>query len=385
MSAPVFLQDFSIACALGADRDAVARAMFADAPPPLSTPRTLIGGKRTIIGPLGFEPQSPWPARTRSNRLVGHLLAPLRETIETYIARFGADRVAIVVGTSTAGMSEGESALAQRKHSGAWPEGFAFRDQELSDPALYLAETLGVTGPAYVISTACTSGAKAIAAGARLLRAKICDVVICGGVDTLCNLTLNGFAALESLSESVCNPMSVHRRGINIGEGGAFFVMTREAGPFALVGAGESSDAHHISAPEPNGAGAELAILRALDAAQTTADGIDFIHLHGTATRLNDQAESAAIHRIFGDDTPASSTKPMTGHTLGAAGAVQTALCLIAMREGRLPPHLWDGERDPDLADIRLAAPGERAALKRVLSANYAFGGNNIALVLEAA
>ena len=384
MSAPAFIQDFSVACAAGADADALARAMFSTAPPKLHVTAPLVDGRTTTVGPLGFEPASQTSARTRSNRLVGHLLDPLRPAIEQRLATHAADRLAVVIGTSTAGMFEGEAAIAARKRDGAWGDDFSFRDQELSDPANFIAQAIGARGPTYVISTACTSGGKAIAAAKRLLAADLCDTVICGGVDTLCDLTLNGFSALESLSETVCNPFSRNRRGINIGEGGALYVLTHDDGPYAVVSAGESSDAHHISAPEPTGAGAEIAISRALEKAHIAPDAIDFIHLHGTATRLNDQAESAAIHRVFGDDTPASSTKPMTGHTLGAAGAIQTAICLLAMREGFLPPHLWDGERDAELPHIRLAGIAERADVKRVLSANYAFGGNNIALVLAA-
>jgi len=385
VSARAFIQDFSVACAAGVDADALARAMFSTTPPKLHVTAPLVDGRTTTIGPLGFAPVSTAPARTRSNRLVGHLLDPLRPMVEQRLTMHGADRLGVIIGTSTAGMFEGEAAIAARKRDGAWRDDFSFRDQELSDPANFIAAAIGARGPVYVISTACTSGGKAIAAASRLLAADFCDTVICGGVDTLCGLTLNGFSALESLSEAVCNPFSRNRRGINIGEGGALYVLTRDDGPYALLGAGESSDAHHISAPEPTGAGAEVAIRRALEKARVAPDAIDFIHLHGTATRLNDQAESAAIHRVFGDDTPASSTKPMTGHTLGAAGAIQTAICLLAMREGVLPPHLWDGERDPELPHIRLAGVTERVGVKRVLSANYAFGGNNIALVLAAA
>lgn len=385
MSMRAFIQDFSVACAAGENAGALARAMFSTAPPKLHVTAQLVDGRTTTIGPLGFEISARTPARTRSNRLVGHLLDSLRPAIEQRLAAHGAERLGVVIGTSTAGMFEGEAAIAARKRDGAWGSDFSFRDQELSDPANFIAAAIGARGPAYVISTACTSGGKAIAAARRLLAADFCDTVICGGVDTLCDLTLNGFSALESLSETVCNPFSKNRRGINIGEGGALYVLTREDGPYAVLSAGESSDAHHISAPEPTGAGAEIAIRQALDKAGIAPGAIDFIHLHGTATRLNDQAESAAIHRVFGDDTPASSTKPMTGHTLGAAGAIQTAICLLAMREGTLPPHLWDGERDAELPHIRLAGVAEQARVKQVLSANYAFGGNNIALVLAAA
>ncbi len=222
-------------------------------------------------------------------------------------------------------------------------------------------------------------------AGARLLQAGLCDAVLCGGADSLCGLTLNGFAALDALAETPSNPMSVNRKGLNIGEGCALFVLTREPGPHRLAGWGASADGHHMSAPDPTGAGAEKAMRSALAVAQLEAAAIDFVHLHGTATKLNDQMEASVTQCLFGSETACASTKPLTGHTLGAAGAVQAALCLLAMEHGRLPPHLWDGARDPELAALRLPAPGERASVSRIVSASYAFGGNNAALVLAAA
>jgi 3-oxoacyl-[acyl-carrier-protein] synthase-1 len=209
--------------------------------------------------------------------------------------------------------------------------------------------------------------------------------VICGGVDSLCGLTLNGFAALDALSSDICNPMSVNRNGLNIGEGGALFLLTRDEGRFALEGWGESVDGHHMSAPDPAGRGAETAIRKALAAVGTDASGLDFVHMHGTGTKLNDQMESRVVARVFGLDIPCASTKPLTGHTLGAAGAVQAGLCLLAMERGLLPPHVWDGARDPELPAIRLAAVAEAANPRRILSASYAFGGNNVALVLAQA
>jgi 3-oxoacyl-[acyl-carrier-protein] synthase-1 len=224
-----------------------------------------------------------------------------------------------------------------------------------------------------------------MAAAARLIRADLCDAVLCGGADSLCDLTLNGFGALDSLSQRVCNPMSVNRNGLNIGEGAGLFLLTREPAAYRLAGWGESVDGHHMSAPDPEGRGAEAAMREALRKAETSADAVDFVHLHGTATPLNDKMEAGVVARVYGLETPCASTKPLTGHTLGAAGAVQAALCLLAMEQGQLPPHLWDGARDPELPPIRLAAAGERAPLRRVLSASYAFGGNNAALLLASA
>jgi 3-oxoacyl-[acyl-carrier-protein] synthase-1 len=253
-----------------------------------------------------------------------------------------------------------------------------------------LCHVLGVAGPATVISTACSSSAKALASAARLLRAGLADAVITGGADSLCRFTVAGFTALESVSEARCNPMSINRRGINIGEGAALFLMTREPGPVRLSGWGESSDAHHISAPEPEGRGALAAMRAALERASVTPSEIDYVNLHGTATPLNDAMESRAVHALLGGSVPCSSTKPLTGHTLGAAGALEAAFCWLALHDnprGRLPPHWWDGEADPALPALSLVKPGQELGrpLRAVLSNSFAFGGSNAALLLERA
>jgi 3-oxoacyl-[acyl-carrier-protein] synthase-1 len=244
-----------------------------------------------------------------------------------------------------------------------------------------------VSGPAYAISTACSSGAKALAAAARLLKAGIADAVVAGGVDALSGFTIAGFSALESVSAARCNPLSLHRQGINIGEGAGLFLVGRESGPVRLAGWGESSDAHHMSAPEPGGRGALDAMRQALARAQLQPQAIEYVNLHGTATPQNDAMESLAVAQLLGTDVPVSSTKPLTGHTLAAAGAVEAAVCwhtLVDNPGGRLPPHWWDGARDPALAPVRVAAPGETLgrAPRHVLSNSFAFGGSNACLVL---
>ncbi len=217
-----------------------------------------------------------------------------------------------------------------------------------------------------------------------MIEADICDVAIAGGVDAISPLTLNGFAALESLSERVCNPFSVNRRGINLGEGGALFVLSSRPSPIRLAGSGESADAYHISAPDPEGRGAQAAMLQALEQSECRPEDIGYLNLHGTATRLNDLMEAQAVSRVFGADLPCSSTKPMTGHMLGAAGACEAAFTIMALQSGRLPAHVWDGEWDEALAPIRLvAANGENKDIRRAMSCSYAFGGNNVALILE--
>lgn len=382
MSAPIHIQDFSVACALGDDTETVARNLFADAPPLLRDAATLADGRST---PVGRVSALSGPAHeTRTNRIIAHCYAPLAAAVAAARARHGAERVGIVIGTSVSGIGEGGEAVAARLAGKPWPEHFTLERQQLGDSARFLAELAGAQGPAYVVSTACTSGARALVSAARLIQADLCDVVISGGADALCDLTLNGFAALEAISAKQNNPMSANREGLNLGEGAGLFMLSREEGPFRLAGWGESADGHHMSAPDPEGAGAEAAMRAALAKAGVSASDVDFAHLHGTATPLNDAMEAAVVARLLGLDTPCASTKPLTGHTLGAAGAVQAALCLLAMQRGQLPPHLWDGERDPALPHIRLAETGERAPLKHVLSASYAFGGNNAALLLAA-
>ena len=390
----VFLNELGISCALGRDADSVAANLFAaDAPRGVTTTEAVTPGRALALGLVQGElPDLGALAvelRGRNNALAALALAPIRAAAEAAIARHGADRVAIVLGTSTSGVGESERAHRHHIAAGAWPADFHYSQQEMGMPARFLAHLLGARGPVHVISTACSSSAKALASGARLLRAGLADAVIAGGVDSICEFTIAGFSALASVSAVRCNPFSRHRNGINIGEGAALFLMTREPGPVRLAGWGESSDAHHMSAPEPAGLGPERAIREALRRAGLAPSGIGYLNLHGTATPQNDAMESGVVARIFGARTPASSTKPLTGHTLGAAGAIEAALCWLALARNpkqRLPPHWWDGEADPALAPIGLVDPGATAAqpLRYALSQSFAFGGSNAALVLGA-
>ena len=321
---------------------------------------------------------------SRNNRLLQAAVEQIEAEIRAALERFGPRRVGIVLGTSTSGIEEGEAAVRKRLATGSFPAAFSYRQQEISSPSEYLRRALGVRGPAWTVSTACTSSAKAFSSARRLLQRDLCDAVIVGGVDSLCRLTLNGFSALESVSKGLCNPSSKNRDGINIGEAAAVFLMSREPSPVCLMGIGESSDAHHISAPDPEGRGAELALRQALQQAGVTT--VDYLNLHGTATVLNDLMESHAVMRVLGAAVPCSSTKPLVGHTLGAAGATEAAFCWMLLTEPKpapLPPQVWDGVVDPSLAPLRLCAPGDAPALCRTVASNsFAFGGNNACLVL---
>jgi 3-oxoacyl-[acyl-carrier-protein] synthase-1 len=297
--------------------------------------------------------------------------------------------VAVIIGTSTAGLEGGLAAARTVAAGQPWPAGYDYAQQEAASPAAWLAETLGVQGPCFGISTACSSGAKALASAARLLNAGLADAVVAGGTDALSPFTIAGFGALESVSAERCNPMSPARSGINLGEGAALFLMGLSDGPVRLAGWGETSDAHHMSAPDPTGRGAASAMRLALQRAGLPADEVDYLNLHGTATRHNDAMESLAVAEVLGLDVPVSSTKPLTGHALAAAGALEAAIArqVLGGHPGhRQPPHWWDGARDPALPAIRLVAPGERAARppRHVLSNSFAFGGSNVSLLFAA-
>ena len=330
-----------------------------------------------------------WPPAQRSgnNRLALAALAQIRPAVDAVIARVGVDRFGVVIGTSTSGIAETEQALRQHALDGKLPSGFHYGQQEMGSPAEMLATELGVCGPAYAHSSACASSAKAIASAARLINMGLCDAVLTGGVDSLCAFTVAGFSALESVSAVQCNPLGANRNGINIGEGAALFLMTRAPAAVALCGWGESSDGHHMSAPDPAGGGARLCIAQALARAGLDAAQIDYINLHGTATLQNDAMESRVIDALFGSTVAVSSTKPFTGHALGAAAAIEAGLCWLAMQddngEGKLPPHLWDGVADPALPPLNVVTPGGRLGrpLRWALSNSFAFGGSNATLI----
>lgn len=381
-AAPIYFAAFGLACALGSDAASISRNLFADRVPDAPPREELIDGRDVPVGRLPFALQS-LPGETRTNCLLAHCYAQIAPDVAAARARYGTQRLAVVLGACTTGIKEAGAAMAYRHANGDWPAGFRLQAQQLDDGAWFLAKLAGIEGPTYSISTACTSGARALAAGARLLRAGLCDAVLCGAADSLSPLTLNGFAALESLSQAASNPMSANRDGIHIGEAGALFLLTRQPSPYRLSGWGESADCYHISAPDPSGAGAETALRGALAKAGLAPRDIGFVHMHGTATRLNDAMEASVLHRMFGADLPCASTKPLTGHTLGTAGALQAAFCMMALQDGRLPPHHWDGVRDPALPAIRLVGGAESWEGRHALSASYAFGGNNAALVIS--
>ena len=387
-----FLNECGIVCALGDTHHAIKHRLQTDVRSGLALTDVWSAGRPLPLGRVVTHlPEIaglPITMRSRNNQLALAALAQIRPAVDEAIARFGAHRIGIVIGTSTSGIASTESALRDYQHDACLPDSFHYAQQEMGSPALMLAHVLGVTGPAYVHSSACSSSAKAMASAARLIKMGLCDAVLTGGVDSLCAFTVAGFSALESISATQCNPLSANRNGINIGEGAALFLMSQQAASVALCGWGESSDGHHMSAPDPAGGGAQIAINQALAKAGVEAHEIDYINLHGTATVQNDAMESRVISTLFGNEVAVSSTKPFTGHSLGAAAAIEAALCWLSMQddnvEGILPPHLWDGIADPALPVLNVANTGTKLGrhLRWALSNSFAFGGSNASLLL---
>lgn len=384
----VYINNYSIISPLGCGVAETRTNLFAGISPGMVKTEKYSPGRSLYLGlfndVLPDLTSSPLQYRSRNNQL---LLAAFNELEDAfYLLSSGVDknRIAIIIGSSTSGISDEEEAFPYLIANNKFPESFDLAQRLFSSPANFLADRLGVTGVVHGISTACTSSAKAIISGARLLKSGMADLVIAGGVDTLCKFTVAGFTAIESVSQDRCNPLSANRSGINIGEGSALFLMTRQPGNIFLSGWGESSDGYHLSSPDPSGFGASLAVNAALKMSAKAIDDVGYINLHGTATRHNDAMESQLINKL-GFECPVSSTKPLTGHTLGAAGAIEAAIsCLTLTGDGRLPPHIWDEVPDPELPRLNIATR-VNAPPKLVMTNNFAFGGNNTSLILEAA
>lgn len=399
MNNRVAITQIGLCTPLGQTQEQVLARLIAGDTSAMQTNDTLLFGESTLVAPV----TAPLPAipaalaqfDCRNNQLLLAAAQQMTDTVEQAKQTYGANRIGVVLGTSTSGISKGEAALAYRNQHGHFPADYHYFQQELGSTSDFLRQLFALQGPCYTISTACSSSAKVFASAKRLLEAKLCDMVIVGGIDSLCQLTVNGFHALESVSKGHCNPFSANRDGINIGEGAALFTLTLATDNTAneacvlLAGIGESSDAHHMSAPHPEGAGAIAAMQAALDDAQISAQDIDYINLHGTATPKNDAMESRAVLSVFGDTPPpASSTKPLVGHTLGAAGAIEAAFCYLLLSQHNhsfaLPPHRFDGQQDPQDPSIALVAPmqcSDHGKLNYVMSNSFAFGGSNASLI----
>lgn len=348
----------------------------------------------TYPGPIGEFPEElapPPPSLDRfDSRLVRMALTVVEDiapAVNRAVARWGADRVALVLGTSTGGIRESETAYAQWAEDGVLPvPGFDLVNRHSFHGVLEATRLrLGLQGPAWVVSTACSSSAAAIASARRLLRTGRADAVLCGGADTCCLTTLRGFRALEAISPTGCRPFSADRNGLSLGEGAAFLLIEKAGdGAAWLLGAGESSDAHHMSHPHPEGLGARLAMQEAIAQSGLSAGEIEHVNAHGTGTVANDAVEASAILSVLGANVPVASTKGYTGHLLGAAGATEAVFGIASIERGFLPASLGAEPKDPGVR-VRIVVTPARRKVGSVLSNSFAFGGANVSLLFGAA
>lgn len=325
--------------------------------------------------------------KSRNSAVLAFLTDSIKDSINELKQKYSKDRIAIILGTSTSGLDETENELKKFMQTGVPSRDFYYKSQEFGDPSMFLADYLEIDGPAYTISTACSSSARALICGKRMLESGLVDAVIAGGADTLCKVPINGFNSMGVISQERCLPFNKNRAGINIGEGGGLMILSKEKASLELLGVGESSDAYHVSSPDPSGAGAISAMEMALNDASLTTDDIGYVNLHGTATKLNDAMESKAMASLFKGKVPCSSTKYMTGHTLGAAGIVEAAiLCYLLKHDLDLPVQDFShDEIDDTLDECGLIKEKIKAKKKVMMSNSFAFGGNNASIIIAKA
>lgn len=325
--------------------------------------------------------------KSRNSAVLAFLTDSIKDRINELKQKYSKDRIAIILGTSTSGLDETENELKKFMQTGVPSRDFYYKSQEFGDPSMFLADYLEIDGPSYTISTACSSSARALICGKRMLESGLVDAVIAGGADTLCKVPINGFNSMGVLSQERCLPFNKNRSGINIGEGGGLMILSKEKDSLELLGVGESSDAYHVSSPDPSGAGAISAMEMALNDASLTTDDIGYVNLHGTATKLNDAMESKAMASLFKGKVPCSSTKYMTGHTLGAAGIVEAAiLCYLLKHDLDLPVQDFShDEIDDTLDECGLIKEKIKAKKKVMMSNSFAFGGNNASIIIAKA
>lgn len=359
----------------------LARSSTGLGPPPFPLPFETVCG--VVRGELPELPAKFSAYDTHQARIALHTLEEIRAPLAAASHRWGNDRLAIVMGTSTGGIAVSEKAYDTHKKSGRLPQGYDYERQHTFFAFTELLRFVtGARGPAYVVSTACSSSGKVLASARRLIAADLADAVLVGGVDSLSLTTLCGFAGLGVLSSTPCRPFSRDRCGMNIGEGGAMLLIEREGDARAmLIGVGESSDAHHMSSPHPRGLGARMAMEAALAEAGLDVSAVDFINAHGTGTALNDAAEAEAVAALFGNEVPVASTKGFTGHMLGAAGATEAIFAVIAIEEAWIPANLGGESPDPAFS-IRINRRRADHQSRVVLSNSFGFGGSNVAVLL---
>lgn len=385
---PLPISAFTVTSALGAGRTAHWRALRDET----SGLRKLAFDTSTLDCWLGEvaefnvplpEQWSQWECRNNRLAWFGLQQDGFLAAAATLRERYGAARVGVFIGTSTSGVHHTELAYRDLDpQTRRLPDWFQHRyTQNIYSIADFVAQVLQLDGPTHSISTACSSSAKVFASARRAIAAGICDAAIVGGVDSLCLTTLYGFNSLQLVSADICRPADAARGGISIGEAAGFAALDPQAdAPLALLGYGETSDAYHMSTPDPDGLGAVASMRAALTCAGVSAKDVDYLNLHGTGTMTNDASEDRAVCTVFGNELPCSSTKGWTGHTLGAAGIVESAITLLCIEHGFMPRSLNTRTKDPALG-AAILMESRNAPVRHAMSNSFGFGGNNCSLL----
>ncbi len=382
---PLAITAYSVCNGMGLTTQEVVSALSESrsglAPPSFALPFETVCGE--VTGDLPHPPEHLSIYDTHQARIALRVLEEIRLPLSAAIERWGADRVGMVMATSTGGISASEDAYDTFKRTAELPQAYDYEHQHcfhaFSD---LLAKVARIRGPSYVISTACSSSGKVLAAARRLIAADAADAVLVGGVDSLARTTLYGFMGLSVLSSTQCRPFDAKRDGMNIGEGGALLLVERSGPARALLlGTGESSDAYHMSSPHPEGLGARKAMSEALAQAELSASRVDYINAHGTGTMHNDAAEAHAIASMFGGDVPVVSTKGFTGHLLGAAGATEAIFAILSLEQQWIPANYGCIEPDVSLP-IRVNTSKLDHPCSIVMSNSFGFGGSNVSILM---
>ena len=389
----LYLNDLGIINCIACSKEEMAQALLRNSSDTLMRQTSLISRKKSYFGHIKARlpkvPKSLSEYDCRNNQLLLFAYQQIQDVVKRLRQQYGSHRIGIVLSTSTAGIKEGEDAYKHYKETGHYPKDYNYKKQELGQLALFLAKFSNITGPAYTISTACTSSAKTFISAKRLISSNICDAVIVGGCDSFCQFAINGFDALDSLSTGICQPFSKHRDGINIGEGAALFILSKNKSTVAFLGYGESSDGYHITAPDPTGIGASIAIKQALANATLSENNIGYVNLHGTATLKNDEMENMAMQQYFPSAPPCSSIKHLIGHTLGAASAQELAACWLLLQaqynpQKHLPIQAPTARftKDDKLGHLNVITDKTSFTQSNFMSNSHAFGGSNVSLII---
>lgn len=385
----IYINCYASISALGNTKDTIIKSLGSEKNDYLTARSDMINGGKTAYYGCVEDCELPDISEykehnTRNNRFLAYICEELHDQIKYFIDKYGSDRICVVMGTSTSGLSESEEEIKRFKETNIRSESYFYSFQEFGDPSMFLSDYLKISGPSYTISTACSSSSRALVSARRLIKSGLCDVVIAGGADTLCTVPINGFNSMGLISSKPCTPFCEGRDGISIGEAGGIMVLSKEKSNLSLRGVGESSDAYHVSSPDPTGSGAVSAMMMALEDAELTPSDIGYINLHGTATKLNDAMEAKAVASIFKDNVPCSSTKYMTGHTLGAAGILESCiLCYILENNLTLPVQNTSIRNlDEELDSCGLITKRIKAQKPFMMSNSFAFGGNNASVII---